>query len=185
MAECPCPTTCDLTQCQQLCAVPADYRVNAHILLSDLTGPQRERMIRRIQCGMKAVDDVCGHGHQLTADTLLIASQTLSQMCRGCRRKTEREYKAHRRNHGPVRQRGPAALVQELPTFSRRGLCGPEDAHLFDSIDYATETPMQAQQRHAKARAICAHCPIVGECRTAGLQDKHPQGVWGGELVTA
>ena len=34
--------------------------------------------------------------------------------------------------------------------------------------------------REAAAKAICAQCPVLLECRTAALAAREPYGVWGG-----
>ncbi len=35
----------------------------------------------------------------------------------------------------------------------------------------------------ARAKAICAKCPVTTECLSAALRDREPWGVWGGQLV--
>jgi WhiB family redox-sensing transcriptional regulator len=34
--------------------------------------------------------------------------------------------------------------------------------------------------RDATAKALCARCPVIGECRTHALTVHEPYGVWGG-----
>lgn len=35
-------------------------------------------------------------------------------------------------------------------------------------------------RREARAKAICAHCPVVDKCRDHALAVREPYGVWGG-----
>ena len=34
-----------------------------------------------------------------------------------------------------------------------------------------------------RAKALCAGCPIRGECLATALQRQEPWGVWGGEII--
>ena len=36
------------------------------------------------------------------------------------------------------------------------------------------------QRRDAKAKAVCACCPVIAQCRAHALQVQEPYGVWGG-----
>ncbi len=36
------------------------------------------------------------------------------------------------------------------------------------------------RRRDAKAKAICAACPVIAQCRAHALQVHEPYGVWGG-----
>jgi hypothetical protein len=42
------------------------------------------------------------------------------------------------------------------------------------------ERPQTRVKREAKAKAICAKCPVLVECRAYGRQH-HEYGIWGGE----
>jgi WhiB family redox-sensing transcriptional regulator len=35
----------------------------------------------------------------------------------------------------------------------------------------------------AKAKEICARCPVIGECLEGALERREPWGVWGGQLL--
>ena len=35
----------------------------------------------------------------------------------------------------------------------------------------------------ARAKAICAKCPVRDQCLRAALEENEPWGVWGGELI--
>ena len=35
----------------------------------------------------------------------------------------------------------------------------------------------------ARAKAVCAKCPVATECLSAALRNQEPWGVWGGQLV--
>ncbi len=35
----------------------------------------------------------------------------------------------------------------------------------------------------AKAKAVCARCPVISECLEGALERREPWGVWGGQLL--
>jgi WhiB family redox-sensing transcriptional regulator len=37
------------------------------------------------------------------------------------------------------------------------------------------------RDRDVKAKAVCAHCPVIVECRRHALAAEEPYGVWGGQ----
>ena len=51
-------------------------------------------------------------------------------------------------------------------------------SHLF--FEPFREAPPQRLVREASAKAICATCPVMLECRAAGRRN-HESGIWGGE----
>lgn len=51
-------------------------------------------------------------------------------------------------------------------------------SHLF--FEPFREAPPQRLVREAAAKAICATCPSMVECRAAGRRN-HESGIWGGE----
>jgi WhiB family redox-sensing transcriptional regulator len=59
------------------------------------------------------------------------------------------------------------------------GACTQATAELF--FDYGREPGHLVRQRHQAAKAICALCPILGECRLVGRADPTLEGIWGGE----
>ena len=44
----------------------------------------------------------------------------------------------------------------------------------------STERKREKLAREARAKEICAACPVVGECRDYALSIREPHGVWGG-----
>lgn len=40
----------------------------------------------------------------------------------------------------------------------------------------------ESDEHTARARALCAQCPLVRECLTEAVARREPWGVWGGEL---
>ncbi len=61
------------------------------------------------------------------------------------------------------------------------GACDPDTAELFFGQD--GERGHQARDRQAAAKAICAVCPILRECRTVARADPSLEGIWGGETT--
>jgi len=57
-----------------------------------------------------------------------------------------------------------------------RAACAPADPELFFPISYAGPALRQV----ARAKAICARCPIQRECLSYALGAGAIQGVWGG-----
>jgi WhiB family transcriptional regulator, redox-sensing transcriptional regulator len=59
-----------------------------------------------------------------------------------------------------------------LGSFYLQGACGG-----FPDLDWLSRSP----RRQAEAKAVCAHCPVLGQCRrfglTTGLEES---GIWGG-----
>jgi hypothetical protein len=48
-------------------------------------------------------------------------------------------------------------------------------------FDRGREQPSAANSRHRAAKAICALCPILAQCRLVGRADPSLEGIWGGE----
>lgn len=74
--------------------------------------------------------------------------------------------------------------VKPLPTFvadvaiwQREGACRGVDPDLF-----FVEAVRGLMRDHleAKAKAICATCPVLVTCREYGIQTQEPYGIWGG-----
>lgn len=67
-----------------------------------------------------------------------------------------------------------------------RGLCSrrsPKNIQLMDALFYAQhgERPSKAQaKRHDQAKAICAMCPVLEQCREHALKNDERFGIWGG-----
>lgn len=55
--------------------------------------------------------------------------------------------------------------------------CGEMGQLFFEPFG---ERPGARSRREAKAKAVCAQCPVQEICRDAGRQN-HESGIWGGE----
>jgi WhiB family redox-sensing transcriptional regulator len=42
------------------------------------------------------------------------------------------------------------------------------------------ERNRRRERRIAQAKAICAHCPVITQCRQHALESREPYGIWGG-----
>ena len=58
-------------------------------------------------------------------------------------------------------------------------LCTGGQAGLFFPPSSA-ERKDERERREARAKAICAVCPVVEECRDYALTIREPYGIWGG-----
>lgn len=58
------------------------------------------------------------------------------------------------------------------------GACRDIDSTVFFHPDY--ERGVARAARDAAAKTICAHCPVVSQCRAHALTVREPYGVWGG-----
>lgn len=63
-----------------------------------------------------------------------------------------------------------------LLAFQHRGSCRDHDPELFFPV--SDTTPVAAQQIE-QAKAVCAGCPVLADCRAYALAHG-PQGIWGG-----
>lgn len=59
-----------------------------------------------------------------------------------------------------------------------RAACREIDSAVFFSPD--GERGPAREVREARAKAICARCPVIGECATYALVAGEQHGVWGG-----
>jgi WhiB family redox-sensing transcriptional regulator len=59
-----------------------------------------------------------------------------------------------------------------------RGSCRRADTDLFFHPE--GERGPSRSNREAAAKAICAGCPVLRQCRDAALAAQEPYGVWGG-----
>jgi WhiB family transcriptional regulator, redox-sensing transcriptional regulator len=62
--------------------------------------------------------------------------------------------------------------------WQERGACRAVDARLF--FYHEGERGPARRRRTAAARAVCAGCPVIQECRQHALSVREPYGVWGG-----
>lgn len=74
-----------------------------------------------------------------------------------------------RRLPGPVAERWDWQL---------RGLCRQLDTSVFFTPD--RERGAVRTRREQRAKAVCAKCPVVQQCREHALRAREPYGVWGG-----
>lgn len=70
---------------------------------------------------------------------------------------------------------GPIADIWE---WQYQGLCRTEDPEAFFHPD--GERGPSRRNRAARAKAICAACPVIDLCREHALAVREPYGVWGG-----
>jgi len=60
------------------------------------------------------------------------------------------------------------------------GACRGEDSSLFFAPNYF-ERRAEKAAREARAKAICARCPVLEPCLEYALQIREDHGVWGGQ----
>lgn len=70
---------------------------------------------------------------------------------------------------------GPAL---ELWEWQQHGACRAQDTELFFHPD--GERGPSRSGRQAAAKAVCASCPVLRQCREHALTVREPYGVWGG-----
>ena len=70
---------------------------------------------------------------------------------------------------------GPVADIWE---WQLQGSCRDADPTLFFHPE--GERGPARRNRDAAAKAICAACPVLTQCRTHALAVREPYGVWGG-----
>jgi len=66
----------------------------------------------------------------------------------------------------------------ELWEWQYQGACRGADENLFFHPE--GERGAARRRRAAAAKAICARCPVILECREQSLAVREPYGVWGG-----
>ena len=73
-----------------------------------------------------------------------------------------------------------AHLGDALPTeWQQQGLCRATDSSVFFAPMTFEHKP-EREAREAKAKLICAACPVRGQCLDWALAVREPYGVWGG-----
>ena len=70
---------------------------------------------------------------------------------------------------------GPNADIWD---WQMKGLCRGVDSSFFFHPD-GERGPARAQ-REARAKAMCARCPVLEQCRTHAMAVQEPYGIWGG-----
>ncbi len=68
--------------------------------------------------------------------------------------------------------------VMELWEWQYQGACRDADENLFFHPE--GERGAARRRRAEAAKAICASCPVLNECREQSLAVREPYGVWGG-----
>ena len=68
--------------------------------------------------------------------------------------------------------------VAEVWDWQLHGSCRGESTSLFFHPD-GERGPARAR-RQAAAKAVCATCPVLQQCRAHALAAREPYGVWGG-----
>lgn len=68
--------------------------------------------------------------------------------------------------------------VSEVWDWQLHGACRGADTMLFFHPD--GERGSARRRRQAAAKAVCARCPVLDECRAHALSVHEPYGVWGG-----
>jgi len=71
--------------------------------------------------------------------------------------------------------------LDEAPSTSWQvhGLCRADDSSVFFAPVHFEHRP-ERDAREAKAKAICAECPVRLPCLEWALATQEPYGVWGG-----
>ncbi|MDO5671528.1 MAG: WhiB family transcriptional regulator [Actinomycetaceae bacterium] len=68
--------------------------------------------------------------------------------------------------------------VFDLWDWQSQGLCRGTDTDQFFHPD--GERGGTRRRRAAAAKAICAECPVISQCREYALKTREPYGIWGG-----
>lgn len=68
--------------------------------------------------------------------------------------------------------------VADLWDWQLEGACRSVSPEVFFHPE--GERGPRRRNRDAEAKAVCAHCPVVAECRSHALEVREPYGVWGG-----
>ncbi len=72
--------------------------------------------------------------------------------------------------------------IQESYEWQYQGACANTDPDAFFSPE--TERGPRRRAREARAKALCATCPVVQTCLNHALTVREPFGVWGGLNAT-
>ncbi len=74
-------------------------------------------------------------------------------------------------------RRLPAPTTDEW-IWQSRGACLNVDTSVFFHPDF--ERGASRAQRTSAAKAVCARCPVLTQCREHALRVQEPYGTWGG-----
>jgi len=70
------------------------------------------------------------------------------------------------------------SLTAQLATLSERGACRGTDVTVFFGPDGERQPEREIRERQAKA--LCASCPVRGECLGYAVSRPEKYGTWGG-----
>jgi WhiB family redox-sensing transcriptional regulator len=70
----------------------------------------------------------------------------------------------------------------DVGDWQRRGACRTLDSSMFFPAD--GEDGARRKWREARAKAICAGCPVRPACLEHSLRVQEPDGIWGGLTAT-
>ncbi len=73
------------------------------------------------------------------------------------------------------------APIQESYEWQYDGACRTQDPETFFSPD--AERGPRRRSREDNAKALCATCPVIRQCREHALRVQEPYGVWGGLTI--
>jgi WhiB family transcriptional regulator, redox-sensing transcriptional regulator len=71
--------------------------------------------------------------------------------------------------------------IQETYEWQYAGACRGQDPDTFFSPD--AERGPRRRAREEAAKALCAVCPVIVQCRNHALAVREPHGVWGGLTI--
>lgn len=71
--------------------------------------------------------------------------------------------------------------IQETYEWQYDGACRGVDPEIFFSPD--AERGPRRRAREAAAKALCAVCPVIQQCRNHALTVREPYGTWGGLTI--
>jgi WhiB family redox-sensing transcriptional regulator len=66
--------------------------------------------------------------------------------------------------------------VHDVTDWRARGACISADPDLF----FPVSTAGLSRRQEARAKAVCARCPVRADCLQFALDSAQPYGVWGG-----
>ncbi len=81
---------------------------------------------------------------------------------------------------GHPRPGSAAPLASGLLDWQDDAACLGEDPDLFFDADEDDEGDVTWPARAAKAKAVCAGCPVSGDCRGFAMTSGIRSGIWGG-----
>lgn len=74
-------------------------------------------------------------------------------------------------------KRLPSPIIESY-AWQWEGACMGADSSVFFSPE--AERGAKRHRREEAAKALCATCPVIDQCREHALRVQEPYGVWGG-----